>query len=162
MAVKTTLVKEIHLRCPECNAEQALAFPSELVDQSKRLTTVLVRGACGHKFHAFIDKDFNVRGYQASDIILPARFVEMPKLGVFPDQEQIMESDSPDPDETYSIDMLKKQYRERKKNLDDMIFSLEVKHLEFEISDDEFATKKAKLVALQAKFESEFQRMVSL
>lgn len=55
--------------CPICNTQKDLRFPKSVVDESKNLTTISIpKGlVCEHHFQAFIDKNYQIRGYQKVD-----------------------------------------------------------------------------------------------
>ncbi|MFX1410131.1 MAG: hypothetical protein ACFFA6_07250 [Promethearchaeota archaeon] len=55
--------------CPDCKSKKVLKVPKSVINQAKQLTTVsIAKGlVCKHQFQAFVDKNFNVRGYQKVD-----------------------------------------------------------------------------------------------
>jgi hypothetical protein len=63
------LLQDIRVICPTCEASKALKIPTQIINQSKQLTTVSIpSGAvCKHSFQSFVDKNFKVRGYQKVD-----------------------------------------------------------------------------------------------
>ena len=62
----TATAKEIQITCPICKFKKIIAFPTSIVGKSVHLTTVSIpKGlVCEHHFQFFIDKDFNIKGYQ--------------------------------------------------------------------------------------------------
>ncbi len=60
---------KIEFICPVCNAKKALDIPNSVIAEAKQLTTMsIARGlVCEHQFQAFVDKNFQVRGYQRVD-----------------------------------------------------------------------------------------------
>jgi len=63
------LFKKILIRCPECQTQKNLEVPSKIINQSKHITTISIPAGtiCKHYFQAFVDKYYNVRGYQVVD-----------------------------------------------------------------------------------------------
>ena len=66
---ESELFQDIHVICPTCQVKKALKIPTQIINQSKKLTTVSIpSGAvCEHSFQSFVDKDFKIRGYQKID-----------------------------------------------------------------------------------------------
>jgi hypothetical protein len=60
---------DVKLKCPTCDKYDELKIPYKIINKSKHLTTVSIPSGliCEHNFQAFIDKNFNVRGYQKID-----------------------------------------------------------------------------------------------
>jgi hypothetical protein len=61
--------RKIQISCPTCNTLNLLEVPEKIINQSKHLTTISIPAGinCDHSFQAYIDKNFEVRGYQAVD-----------------------------------------------------------------------------------------------
>ena len=59
----------ISIICPTCKSKKNIKVPKLVVEAAKNLMTLSVpRGImCEHTFQAFVDKQFNVRGYQKVD-----------------------------------------------------------------------------------------------
>ncbi|MFX1386853.1 MAG: hypothetical protein ACFE9M_06525 [Promethearchaeota archaeon] len=55
--------------CPVCKTRKFLDVPKSVIAEAKQLTTMsIARGlVCDHQFQAFVDKNFQVRGYQRVD-----------------------------------------------------------------------------------------------
>lgn len=66
--------RNIRVICPICKSDKELDFPNSIINQAKQLTTVSVPTGmvCEHHFQMFIDKNFQVRGYQKVDFELKA------------------------------------------------------------------------------------------
>jgi hypothetical protein len=60
---------KIQFMCPVCKSKKVLKVPKSVINQAKQLTTMsIAKGlVCDHQFQAFVDKNFNVRGYQKVD-----------------------------------------------------------------------------------------------
>ena len=60
---------KIQFICPVCKSRKVLKVPKSVINQAKQLTTMsIAKGlVCKHQFQAFVDKNFNVRGYQKVD-----------------------------------------------------------------------------------------------
>ncbi|MFX1302357.1 MAG: hypothetical protein ACFFBV_01665 [Promethearchaeota archaeon] len=60
---------KIHFICPVCKSKKSLEIPKSVIEEAKQLTTMsIARGlVCEHQFQAFVDKNFQVRGYQRVD-----------------------------------------------------------------------------------------------
>ncbi len=65
-------VREVQMICPVCSNTNKISIPIKVVNQSKQLTTVSIPSGlvCEHTFQAFVDKNFQVRGYQKVDYAL--------------------------------------------------------------------------------------------
>jgi hypothetical protein len=63
------LFKKVLLICPECKTQKSLQVPSKIINQSQHITTITIPTGliCEHHFQAFVDKDYDVRGYQLGD-----------------------------------------------------------------------------------------------
>jgi len=59
----------IKVICPICTKEKVVKILESVVSNSKALTTISIQKneICEHHFQAFIDKDYQVRGYQKVD-----------------------------------------------------------------------------------------------
>ncbi len=57
------------IECPKCRSRENLKIPKQIINQSKKLTTVSIPSdlICEHSFQVFIDNNFSVRGYQKVD-----------------------------------------------------------------------------------------------
>ncbi len=55
--------------CPRCQKTGLVQIPTEIIQDSKGLSTVLIRSGvtCEHAYQVFLDKNFKVRGYQRTD-----------------------------------------------------------------------------------------------
>ncbi|MFX0036689.1 MAG: hypothetical protein ACFE9I_13745 [Candidatus Hermodarchaeota archaeon] len=64
--------------CPVCKSKKSLEIPNSVIEEAKQLTTMsIAKGlVCEHQFQAFVDKDFQVRGYQRVDFELENRLNE--------------------------------------------------------------------------------------
>ncbi|MFX1446164.1 MAG: Rab family GTPase [Promethearchaeota archaeon] len=61
--------KILRFICPICKSEKELSISKSLISEAKTLTTISIQRneICEHHFQAFIDKNFNIRGYQKVD-----------------------------------------------------------------------------------------------
>lgn len=61
--------KKVLLVCPECKTQKKLNIPIKIINQSEHITTVSIPTGliCSHHFQAFLDKHYNIRGYQLGD-----------------------------------------------------------------------------------------------
>lgn len=68
---KNNLENRVRLRfiCPICKSEKELTISKSILNEAKTLTTISIQKneICEHHFQAFVDKNFNVRGYQKVD-----------------------------------------------------------------------------------------------
>jgi len=64
--ISTTKIQFI---CPICKSKKSLEVPESVIEEAKQLTTMsIARGlVCEHQFQAFVDKNYQVRGYQRVD-----------------------------------------------------------------------------------------------
>ena len=60
---------KIEFICPVCKAKKFLKIPNSVIAEAKQLTTMsIAKGlVCDHQFQAFVDKNFQIRGYQRVD-----------------------------------------------------------------------------------------------
>ncbi len=60
---------KVEFICPVCKSKKLLEIPNFVIAESKYLTTIsIAKGlVCKHQFQAFVDKQFQVRGYQRVD-----------------------------------------------------------------------------------------------
>ncbi|MFX0105196.1 MAG: hypothetical protein ACFE75_06870 [Candidatus Hodarchaeota archaeon] len=60
---------KIQFICPICKSKKLLEIPKSVIKEAKQLTTMsIARGlVCEHQFQAFVDKNYQVRGYQRVD-----------------------------------------------------------------------------------------------
>lgn len=70
--VKTNIsidTSKVEFICPVCKSKKLLEIPNSVIAEAKKLTTMsIARGlVCDHQFQAFVDKQFQVRGYQRVD-----------------------------------------------------------------------------------------------
>ena len=61
--------KKIEVVCPICKSSKELDIPERIINRESFLTSVLIPEfrVCNHAFMQFINKDFEVRGYQKVD-----------------------------------------------------------------------------------------------
>jgi small GTP-binding protein len=61
--------KSVLFICPICNSEKELKIATSIINEAKQLTTISIQknDICEHHFQAFVDKNFQVRGYQKVD-----------------------------------------------------------------------------------------------
>jgi hypothetical protein len=60
---------KVEFICPVCKSKKLLDVPTNVITEAKQLTTMsIARGlVCDHQFQAFVDKQYQVRGYQRVD-----------------------------------------------------------------------------------------------
>ncbi|MFW9972682.1 MAG: hypothetical protein ACFFDF_21030 [Candidatus Odinarchaeota archaeon] len=63
---------KVEFICPICKAKKSLEVPKSVIAEAKQLITMsIAKGlVCNHQFQAFVDKNFQVRGYQRVDFEL--------------------------------------------------------------------------------------------
>ena len=61
--------KKIKIICPECERQKYLKVPIKVIYQTSNVTTISVPSGivCSHNFQVFVDKFFDIRGYQLAD-----------------------------------------------------------------------------------------------
>ncbi len=67
---------KIQFICPVCKIRRYLEVPKSVIEDAKQLTTMsIARGlVCQHQFQAFVDKNYQVRGYQRVDFEFDNKF----------------------------------------------------------------------------------------
>ena len=75
-------IKKIRVICPICKTNTPISVPKSIINQTTQLTTISIpKGlVCAHHFQAFVDKQFNVRGYQKVDFELKNGKIEGQKF----------------------------------------------------------------------------------
>ena len=70
--VQEELFRDVLIRCPKCDAQKKLKIPTKIVHQSRNMMTISIPTGtiCEHYFQAFVDKFYNVRGYQMVDFMI--------------------------------------------------------------------------------------------
>ncbi|MFX1259879.1 MAG: hypothetical protein ACFFAN_18675 [Promethearchaeota archaeon] len=65
-------LNKVRVICPVCKCDKEITMPKAIFNQTGQLTTISIpKGLiCKHHFQAFVDKQFNVRGYQKVDFEL--------------------------------------------------------------------------------------------
>jgi len=60
---------KIHVICPHCNKSKFIKIPTNIINESKNLTTISIplNHICDHSFQIFVDNHFVIRGYQRVD-----------------------------------------------------------------------------------------------
>jgi small GTP-binding protein len=76
--------KILRFVCPICKAEKELSVSKSIISEAKTLTTISIQRneICEHHFQAFVDKNFNIRGYQKVDFEI-APTLKFPKGDYF-------------------------------------------------------------------------------
>ena len=62
--------RKVPIICPICKSKKDLELPASIVNQASNIATIsLPKGlVCDHHFQIFVDRNFNVRGYQKVDL----------------------------------------------------------------------------------------------
>ncbi len=62
-------IASVQFICPVCKTKKTLDIPKSVIEEAKQLTTMsIARGlVCNHQFQAYVDKNYQVRGYQKVD-----------------------------------------------------------------------------------------------
>ncbi len=83
-------IRSVNIECPICRKKKKLNIPQKIINQSKQLTTVSVPSGlvCEHNFQSFIDKNFQIRGYQKVDF-------ELSRMEFYQDKFDTEESEEP-------------------------------------------------------------------
>ncbi|MHA1376218.1 MAG: hypothetical protein ACTSR7_18220 [Promethearchaeota archaeon] len=60
---------KIHVICPHCKKSKFIKIPTNIIIESKNVTTISIplNHICEHSFQIFVDKNFAIRGYQRVD-----------------------------------------------------------------------------------------------
>ncbi|MFX1257359.1 MAG: hypothetical protein ACFFAN_05850 [Promethearchaeota archaeon] len=68
-------LNKVRVICPVCKCDKEITMPKSIVNRAEQLTTISIpKGLiCKHHFQAFVDKQFNVRGYQKVDFELTSK-----------------------------------------------------------------------------------------
>ncbi|MFW9998514.1 MAG: hypothetical protein ACFE9Q_01245 [Candidatus Hodarchaeota archaeon] len=72
---------KVEFICPVCKSKKSLKVPNSVIAEAKQLTTMsIAKGlVCNHQFQAFVDKNFQVRGYQKVDFEFENRSIHEKK-----------------------------------------------------------------------------------
>ncbi len=113
----------IQFFCPICNSHAKLEVSNSIINQTNHLAIISIpkNKICEHRFQAFVDKHFTVRGYQKIDYEFENDFIEEPRNS--------------------SIDF-KKFMKDSKNLLENLI--MKGNHLEYRPKDSGYDGKKKK------------------
>ncbi|MBY9007500.1 MAG: hypothetical protein KGD63_12150 [Candidatus Lokiarchaeota archaeon] len=90
MSIKTDIkpgimgYKDVKIVCPICKTIETIQIPEIVVKESSSLTTIQVPRyrVCEHVIIPFIDKNFNVRGYQKVDYVIISDKHNEPRISI--------------------------------------------------------------------------------
>ncbi len=79
--------------CPRCQKTGLVQIPTEVIQDNKGVSTVLIRNGvtCNHTYQVFLDKNCKVRGYQRTDYEVPV--VPVPENAQHPSPVKVTASD---------------------------------------------------------------------
>lgn len=62
-------IAKIQVICPHCNKSKFIKIPANIIHKSNNVTTISIplNHICEHSFQVFVDKNFDIRGYQRVD-----------------------------------------------------------------------------------------------
>lgn len=75
---------KIQVICPICKTRDIIGIPGSRLNKTSQLTTISIHKGliCPHHFQFFIDKNFQIRGYQKVDLELDQKNSETLRNGV--------------------------------------------------------------------------------
>ena len=78
------VTKKIQVICPICKARDIVGIPEIKRSPNSQLTTISIHKGliCPHHFQVFMDRDFQIRGYQKVDFELEQNNVKNLRNGV--------------------------------------------------------------------------------
>ncbi len=81
---------KVEFICPVCKTKKLLDVPNSVIAEAKQLTTMsIAKGlVCDHQFQAFVDKNFQVRGYQRVDFEFESKEKEEKILNLNHDEQE--------------------------------------------------------------------------
>ncbi|MBD3194477.1 MAG: hypothetical protein GF317_05430 [Candidatus Lokiarchaeota archaeon] len=87
-------LQDVQIICPKGKKRKILKVPEKIINQSKQLTTISIPSGlvCEHSFQAFVDKNFQVRGYQMVDF-------ELSKMEIYEGKSDISEEEVEEADD---------------------------------------------------------------
>ncbi|MBN1215159.1 MAG: hypothetical protein JXA99_06915 [Candidatus Lokiarchaeota archaeon] len=90
MSIKSNLksefigYKDVKIVCPICKKIDTIQIPEMIINESNHLTTIQIPKyrVCDHIIIPFIDKNFNVRGYQKVDYVINSDITLESKINI--------------------------------------------------------------------------------
>ncbi|MFX1314460.1 MAG: hypothetical protein ACFE9T_01230 [Promethearchaeota archaeon] len=78
------VTKKIQLICPICKSKDIIGIPESKMNTKSQLITISIHKGliCPHHFQVFLDKTFQVRGYQKVDLELEQENMKILRNGV--------------------------------------------------------------------------------
>jgi len=78
------VTKKIQVICPICKSKDIVGIPESRVSSNFQLTTISIHKGliCPHHFQVFIDRNFQIRGYQKVDLELEQDNIKNLRNGV--------------------------------------------------------------------------------
>ncbi|MFX0041933.1 MAG: hypothetical protein ACFE8L_03375 [Candidatus Hodarchaeota archaeon] len=78
------MTKKVQVICPICKSRDIVGIPEIKRNLNSQLTTISIHKGliCPHHFQVFMDRDFQIRGYQKVDLELEQRNIKNLRNGV--------------------------------------------------------------------------------
>jgi len=69
--------RRVKVECPACGKEQFVKLRSEGLAMKNGIMSLVIRAACDHEFHLYLDKSYQVRGYEKVDMIVASEMMQV-------------------------------------------------------------------------------------
>ncbi|MEX2727327.1 MAG: hypothetical protein Q6353_008735, partial [Candidatus Sigynarchaeum springense] len=70
-------VRRVKIQCPACGKEQYVRLHVENLVMKNGVVSLVIKAACDHEFHLYLDKQFQVRGYERIDAVVSAEMLQV-------------------------------------------------------------------------------------
>jgi hypothetical protein len=87
--------RRVKIECPTCKKEQFLKLKADGMVTNQGIMSLVIRAACDHEFHLYLDKGYKVRGYEKIDMIVASEMMHVDDaISSFMKEEGMHESSS--------------------------------------------------------------------
>ncbi|MBN2154243.1 MAG: hypothetical protein JW839_22500 [Candidatus Lokiarchaeota archaeon] len=69
--------RRVKIECPSCGKEQYVKLCTERLEPTNGVVSLVIKAACDHEFHLYVDKQFQVRGYERIDAVVSAEMLQV-------------------------------------------------------------------------------------
>nr|MDO8088351.1 hypothetical protein [Candidatus Sigynarchaeum springense] len=70
-------IRRVKIECPACGKVQYVKLRVESLVTKNGVVSLVIKAACDHEFHLYLDKQFQVRGYERIDAVVSAEMLQV-------------------------------------------------------------------------------------
>ncbi len=70
-------VRRVKIECPACGKGQYVRLRAENLETRNGVVSLVIKAACDHEFNLYLDKQFQVRGYERIDAVVSAEMLQV-------------------------------------------------------------------------------------